>query len=151
VNEHDVRVVLSRLPQELYARLRAVHFNDRSRGGRTLGYVNYGFREIALCAIAPRVSLTRFLVKGETPADFGARRNSPWPPLAVRRYMLYDVFLHELGHLQLVDLKRPSVRLRFAHEKLAREFASEWRATLWSLPFDHPEPVHNPPSLRVRA
>lgn len=145
VTEHDVRIVLGRLPEEAYPRLRAVHFNDRSRGGQTLGYVNYGFREIALCALAPRVSLTRFLIRGETPAEFGARRNSQWPLLAVRRFMLYDVFLHELGHLQLVDARRNSRRLRFAHEKLAREFASSWRAKLWSAPFNDPDPVHSPP------
>jgi hypothetical protein len=32
VTEEDIRVVLSRLPRELWQRLRAVHFNDRSRG-----------------------------------------------------------------------------------------------------------------------
>jgi hypothetical protein len=40
--------------------------------------------------------------------------------------MLYSVFLHELGHLQLVNERPRSPRLRFAHEKLAREFAMEW-------------------------
>jgi hypothetical protein len=59
--------------------------------------------------------------------------------------MLYHVFLHELGHLQLVYENARSVRLKFAHEKLAEKFAVEWRKRLWSQPFFHPDPVHNPP------
>ena len=40
----DVDVLLSRLPGELWERLRAVHFNDRSQGARWLGYVTMGRR-----------------------------------------------------------------------------------------------------------
>lgn len=148
VNAEDVRVVLGRLPVELWERLIAVHFNDRSRGGRVLGYVTSGHREIALCALPPRISIW---VGGSSPQVFGAQRNQRWTPLAVRRYMLYDVFLHELGHLQIVDENRRSVRLRFAHEKLAQKFAVEWRRTLWSMPFQHPDPVHNPPGIDEHA
>jgi tetratricopeptide (TPR) repeat protein len=60
--------------------------------------------------------------------------------------MLYDVFLHEIGHLQVVDEKAKSIRRRFAHETRAEEFAEHWRRKLWSRPFDHPDPVHSPPS-----
>ena len=143
VNEDDIRVVLGRLPTELWARLRAVHFNDRSRGARVLGYVNRGRRDIALCALPPRISL-----KGSRrrPEVFGAKRGKKWPILAVRRHMLYQVFLHELGHLQLVDSTRPSVRLRYADEKLAQSFVEHWRGRLWSEPFVQPDPVHNPPT-----
>ena len=62
INAIDVETLLSRLPENSWARLRHVHFNDRSRGCRCLGYVNMGHREIAICALPPRVSLTRFLV-----------------------------------------------------------------------------------------
>ena len=55
-----------------------------------------------------------------------------WAVLAVRRFMLYDVFLHELGHLQVFDSRRASRRLRFFDEKLANEFAISWRRRLWS-------------------
>jgi hypothetical protein len=147
VNEEDVRVVLSRLPLELWQRLRAVHFNDRSRGARTLGYVNRGRREIALCALPPRMGLTAALRMGQTPEQFGAKLGKKWPSLAIRRFMLYDVFLHELGHLQLIDDKARSERLKFAREKLAEEFAIEWCARLWSERFVHPDPVHNPPTV----
>ena len=146
VTEEDIRVVLSRLPSEVCRRLRAVHFNDRSRGARVLGYVNRGRREIALCALPPRLSLTRFLVRGQTPNQFGAMRGRQWPTLAIRRFLLYDVFLHELGHLQVIDENAKSQRLKFAREKYAEEFAIDWCKRLWSQSFGHSDPVHSPPS-----
>jgi hypothetical protein len=146
VSEEDVRVVLTRLPTDLWQCLRTVHFNDRSRGARTLGYVNQGRRDIALCALPPRMGLTQALRMGQKPDEFGARAGQKWPRLAIRRFMLYDVFLHELGHLQLIDKEARSLRLKFAREKLAQEFAMHWCAHLWSKPFDHPDPVHNPPA-----
>ncbi|HZW29104.1 MAG TPA: hypothetical protein VFF52_00250 [Isosphaeraceae bacterium] len=149
VTEQDVRVVLSRLPVELWRPLRAVHFNDWSQA-RTLGYVTRGHREIALCALPPRMSLTSgCLAKGQAPEAFGAQRGRQWPELAIRRYLLYHTFLHELGHLQVVDGAARSDRLKFAREKLAEEFATRWRKVLWSEPFDHPDPVHNPPSIEA--
>jgi hypothetical protein len=151
VNEQDVRVVLNRLPVDLWRRLRAVHFNDRSRGVRMLGYVNRGRREIALCALPPRMGLTRALRMGQTPEQFGAWRGRKWPTLAIRRFLLYDVFLHELGHLQLINERLRSDRLKFAGEKLAEEFAVHWCALLWSEPFAHPDQVHNPPTLEELA
>jgi hypothetical protein len=146
VTAEDVRVVLSRLPTHLWSRLRAVHFNDRSRGARTLGYVNRGRREIAVCALPPRIGLTRALRGAQTATEFGAAAGRPWPALAVRRFLLYDVFLHELGHLQLVQPDRRSPRLRFAREKLAERFAVNWYHRLWAERFDHPDPVHNAPA-----
>jgi hypothetical protein len=147
VDQGDVSILLGRLPQTLWTSLRAVHFNDQSRGNRTLGYVTARRREIALSALPPRIGLTRFLVKGQTPERFGAISGQRWPVLAVRRFMLYDVFLHELGHLQLVTGRSSSDRLKHANEKLAQEFAMEWCDRLWSNRFEHSDPVHNPPSL----
>ena len=146
ITEDDIRVVLDRLPEETYKRLRTVHFNDRSQGGRCLGYVNRGRREIALCALPPRMSLTRFLGKQQTPAMFGAIKGTQWHKLAIRRFLLYDVFLDELGHLQVVHEKEKNERRKFAVETRAQEFANFWREELWAAPFSHPDPVHNPPS-----
>jgi hypothetical protein len=146
VTEQDVRVVLSRLPRQLWSRLCAVHFNDCSRGNRTLGYVTRGHREVALCALPPRMSLRWSLSKGQRPEDFGATRGSQWPELAIRRFLLYEVFLHELGHLQVIDEEARTERRKFAREKVAEEFAIRWCKTLWSEPFEHPDPVHNPPA-----
>jgi len=145
IREEDIRVVLGRLPEALWHRLRIVHFIDRIRRARLLGYVSGRRREISLCALPPRMGLTQALRNGLTPEQFGAARGKKWPVLAVRRFMLYNVFLHELGHLQLVDNNTRSVRLKFAREKLAQEFATHWSRELWSKPFPHPDPVHNPP------
>jgi hypothetical protein len=56
---------------------------------------------------------------------------------------LYDVFLHELGHLQLINPQAQSDRRRFAGETKAQQFADEWRSRLWTEPFVHPDPIHN--------
>jgi hypothetical protein len=146
VTEAEIRVVLERLPGQLWERLAAVHFNDRAMGHRRLGYVRRGRDEIALCALPPRVSLAPFLRQCQSPSQFGAVRGCQWPALAVRRFLLYDVFLHELGHIQVVDRKAKSTRRRFASETRAQEFAEHWCRELWSQPFDHPDPVHGPPS-----
>ena len=146
ISPEDVETVLSRLPEDAYDRLKGVHLNDRSRGGRTLGYTNYGRREIALCSLPPRMSMTRFLVKGQSPEMFGARRGTQWPKLAIRRFLLYDVLLHEIGHLQIIDTKAKGGYHKYAREGKAQEFGTSWCAKLWSEPFDHPDLVHNSPS-----
>jgi hypothetical protein len=143
LGERDVEVLLGRLPSVLWSRLRAVHFNDLARGNRVLGYVNRGRREIAICALPPNVSLSRCLIR-RSPRPFGAIRGYQWPERAVRRFLLYDVFLHELGHLQVVDADANTLRRQFASETKAQEFADEWRARLWAEPFAHPDPIHNP-------
>jgi hypothetical protein len=146
LSEDDVRVVLSRLPAEAWRGLRAVHFKDKSRDVRILGYANPREREICICALPPRVSLTRALVRGQYPELFGAVRGKQWPELAVRRFLLYDVLLHELGHLQMVIANPKSGRRTHAREKRAQEYADYWRRKMWSGPIDHPDAVHNPPA-----
>lgn len=146
LTEEDVRVVLSRLPIEAWNGLRKVHFNDRSRGARRLGYANPRDREIAICALPPRLSMTAALLRGQSPELFGAVRGKQWPELAVRRFLLYDVLLHELGHLRMVILNRASGRRACSRETRAEQFADYWRKRLWSEHLDHPDPVHNPPS-----
>jgi hypothetical protein len=147
VCEADIKLVLMRLPKETWARLRRVHFNDQSRGGRILGYTSTrGRREISLCALPPRISLTKALTRGQTCEEFGATRGSQWPETAIRRFLIYDVFLHELGHLQVVDPHDPSPRRKFAAELRAEDFATYWRTHLWSEEFPFPDPGHGPPS-----
>ena len=60
--------------------------------------------------------------------------------------MLYSVFLHELGHLQVVKAEAKTPRRRFAGETKAQQFADLWRKRLWSERFDHPDPIHNSPT-----
>jgi hypothetical protein len=147
VNQADVEVVLSRLPPETWRRVKLIHFNDRSRGGRVLGFTsNRGRRDVNLCALPPNMSLTRFLVRGQSCEEFGARRGTQWPWVAIRRFLLYDVFLHELGHLQVVDPRAGDARRKFAAETKAEDFATFWRHRLWSEDFSHPDPAHHRPS-----
>lgn len=146
INEDDINVLLSRLPEEVYHRLETVYFKDRSWGNKHLGYVTNGSREIVICAIAPRISFTAFLRKTQKPAMFGAVQGSQWPTSAIRRFMLYDVFLHELGHLQIIDDKAKTIRRKFAGETKAQDFAEYWCKTLWSQHYNHDDPIHNPPS-----
>jgi hypothetical protein len=151
ITAEDIKVVLSRIPHEHWNKLREVHFNDSSQGARSLGYVTTGKREISVAALPPRISFTRFLVKGQTPEEFGAVRGAQWPKLAIRRFLLYDVFLHELGHLQVVDEKAKSESRRYAREGKAQEFAIYWGRKLWQEHFSHHDPVHNKPTKQEIA
>ena len=149
INEQDVLVVLSRLPEETWRMLRVVHFKDQNRpyrGGRAVGYTHHGGpAEITLLALPPRVSLASYLSRRESPAQYGATRNYQWPRLAVRRFLLYNVLLHELGHIQVVERTQKG-QWEKAREAKANEFAEYWQARLWSEKFRHPDAVHSPPT-----
>jgi ankyrin repeat protein len=146
INENDVSVLLNRLPYETWQRLKVVHFNDQSRGGRTLGYTTRrGRREISICALPPRVSLKWARSAGD-PEHYGAIKGTQWPTLAVRRYQLYYTFLHEIGHLQIILPSKTNPNRKFASETKAHLFANFWRKTLWNDFFDHPDPIHNAPT-----
>jgi tetratricopeptide (TPR) repeat protein len=153
VDADSVKVVLSRLPEELWSRLRKIHFKDDARGNRRLGYVTRrGRREVTLCALPIRVSLNAFVTTGRYSTRtqflnmFGAMPGSQWPVLAVRRFMLYGTLLHEIGHLQVIVPKSSDPNRKFAHEPKAKEFANHWMTKLYSETFAHPDPVHNKPS-----
>ena len=111
---------------------------------RILGYVNRGRRDIALCALPPGVSLTQC---GQSPEQIAGKRGGKWPTIAVRRFMIYQVFLHELGHVQVMKEDARSAPLKFAREKAADAFAVKWAKRLWSEPFPHPDPVHHAPTV----
>lgn len=147
VSQHDIDVVLSRLPRELTRRVRDVFLNGDSLGVRRGGWVTRrGRRDIVICGILPiRVSMKGFMFAGRKAQDFGAPANGQWPPWAVRRQILYDTLLHEIGHLQLVET-RDGWDGEFGHEAVARELANEWHGRLYSEPFDHSDPVHNAPT-----
>ena len=143
----DVLVLLRRLPEETWSRLLDVHFCDNARGNRTLGYVTSGRRDIAICALPKNVSLGRACrMDGVSPRQYGALPRRQWPKRAVRRYMLYTTFLHEIGHMQVVKPEANDARRKFASETRAQQFADMWRKRLWSKRFEHPDPIHNPPT-----
>lgn len=100
VDEADVRAVIERLPKRFRRALARVRFDDVGWETYKAGYSKSGSREIALCALPPRVSLTRFLPNSVSPHEFGAVRGAQWPALAVGRYQLYHVFLAMLIALE---------------------------------------------------
>ena len=148
ISPADIETAINRIPEEFRKRLRDIITWHRSHGVRRLGFVRrLGRRDINLCVmLPPRLSLGRYLIKGQNAKEFGAPARGQWTPWAVRRYMLYDVLLHELGHLQLVMPKSKNWNRKFASETLAQDFADEWRRKLYSESFDHSDPIHNPPT-----
>jgi len=153
IRQADIDIVLRRIPETFRLRLREVFRSSASFGVRCLGSVRRrGRRDINLYSVLPsRVSLGRFIARRLRADEFGAPAQGQWPPWAVRRLLLYDVLLHELGHLQLVNPKTRNWDRRFAAEKLANKFADDWRRRLFAEHFDHPDPVHNAPSRTERS
>jgi hypothetical protein len=147
INQREIDLVIGRVPEELAPRIREV-FARRSSDASILGSVSTrGRRDINLSTRLPvRVSLRGYLHGGQSPDEFGAPKVGQWPPWAVRRFLLYDVLFHEIGHLQIVDPKASRVKRKFASETKAQEFADELRRTLYSTQFDHPDPIHNAPT-----
>lgn len=147
ISHEDLEIVKERIPEEFRTRLRDVFIWGENYGVRELGFVSrYGRRDVNLSAFLPyRVSLRRFLVKGQSALEFGTSVRGQWTPWAIRRFLLYDVFLHEIGHLQIIDSKKSNINRKFASETLAQKFADDLRRKLWSSHFDHPDPVHNNP------
>ncbi len=143
----DVNTVLERLDPRLLERLGDIWLSETSHGRRRLGYVTArGRRDVTLCSILPiRMSLREMMRGGARAAEFGAPDRGQWPPWAIRRLMLYQVLLHEIGHLQIVRAS-PRINRRFADESLADEFAASHRGALFSTPFEHADPIHNAPS-----
>lgn len=147
VRDEDVRLVLERLPKTTWRRLEQVLFKDCYGRGGTLGYtLTRSRKDVVLCDLPTHLSLGSLCRRqGVKPEEFGAPERGQWPALAIRRFQLFNTLLHEIGHLQVVHPKEPNPRRKFADEVVAEAFAIEWRSELWSKPFDHPDPVHNPP------
>jgi hypothetical protein len=152
VDLREVDVVIERVPAEYRTRIRDI-FRRRSSDAKVLGSVSTrGRRDISLSTRLPiRVSLGRYLHGGQSADEFGAPKRGQWPPWAVRRFLLYDVLLHEIGHLQIVNETASRVQRKFASETRAQEFADEMRRTLHSETFDHPDPIHNAPTAAELA
>jgi hypothetical protein len=148
LSRSDIDTAINRIPIEYRKRLREIITWNGSYGVRRLGFVTRrGRRDISLCTcLPPRVSLGRFLRKGQSAKEFGAPMRGQWPPWAIRRFMLYNVLLHELGHLQLVIPKSKNWNRKYASETKAQDFADVWRRKLFMEPFDHSDPIHNPPT-----
>jgi hypothetical protein len=147
INQQEIELVIERVPAHDRTRVRDI-FRRRSSDAKVLGSVSTrGRRDIDLSAALPiRVSLGRYLHGGQSADEFGAPTHGQWPPWAVRRFLLYDVLFHEIGHLQIVEPGASRVNRKFASETRAQEFADELRRTLYSEPFEHRDPIHNTPT-----
>ena len=115
-------------------------------GDRRLGYVRRGSDEIDFCAL--RRGSASLASCGEASHLLSSGRfaavSGPGSPCVGS--CSTTSCRHELGHIQVVDGKAKSTRRRFASETSTQEFAEHWCRELWSRPFDHPDPVHNPPT-----
>jgi hypothetical protein len=147
ISGKDIEIVKGRIPEEFRYRLRDVFINYTSFGGKQLGWVtSFGRRDINLCAFLPhRISLGRYLTRGQKASEFGGTARGQWIPWAVRRFLLYEVFFHEVGHLQIIHPRNSNNNRKFASETKAQEFADNLRRELWKTSFEHPDPVHNSP------
>lgn len=149
ISIQEIRLVLSRVPQHYRKRVRHIFLENKCRGVRQLGCViKNSRRDIWIYPwLPPRVSLKRFLYRGQSAVEFGAPNVGQWTPWAVRRFLLYDVVLHELGHLQEIHPKKKDWRRRFAGESKAEEFADYWRRCLFAEDnFQHEDLVHFAPT-----
>lgn len=116
ITQRDVAMVLERLPDRVKTRLGKVVLKS-SAATRCLGYVTQGRRDIVLaCRLPPRVSLRGYMYRGQRADDYGAPSRGQWPPWAIRRYLLFGVLLHELGHLQRVPRNAVGAKGGFASE-----------------------------------
>jgi hypothetical protein len=90
----DLEIVLDRVPDEYRTRLRDVFLSWRSGGVRRLGWVRRrGRLDVNLISmLPPRVSLRQFIVKGQSPREFGAPARGQWPPWAER--LVNDCGIH---------------------------------------------------------
>lgn len=146
LKKEDILVLLNRLPLEEYEHLKSVTFKT-CRGRNVYGKV-YHKRSagIIICDQSARTSVRVKEAKRGSIEEFGALNNIKWPTLAIRRFMLYDVFLHELKHTQLLRNSKKRIVDKIPLEKQAEEYAEYWRGELYQHHFDHPDPVHNLPS-----
>ena len=139
----EFRILLDRMPTSLYCQLREVRFDDMNLGLRRLGYVSADRHTIAICALPRVVDLTRYL-EGRSSRLFGALPGTPWPKVAVKRFLLYDIFLQLLGHTQMVSPDAAGY-LKYAGPGEARKFAHDWRTRLWKMS-EGLSPLHCPPN-----
>jgi len=147
VTKEDILTLLNRLPLEEYQQLKTVTF-ETCGGAYQFGYVFYKrVKGIVLCDQPLRMGMKEADAKRGHLIEYGGLNNMKWPIIAIRRYMLYNVFLHELRHTHIVNPHKKLTRHKIPFEKLANEYSDFWRGELYKDKFDHHDPVHNLPTL----
>ena len=146
LTQEDVLVLLNRLPLAEYKHLKSVTFKTCA-GADAYGLVFLKrIKGIVICDQSQRTSIRTNSAKRGRLDEFGALPHIKWPTVAIRRYLLYGTFLHELRHTQIISPAKKITRDKIPLEKLAEEYADHWRGELYKESFDHPDPVHNLPS-----
>ena len=136
VEETEIEALLAQLPEETRRDLHRVRFkNGVDTGGRLGDIASDPDPEIVIYAQAYRVSLTPYLGRDETPETYGAVDGCRWPVLAIKRFVLYNVLLTQLGRLQVG-----------ASGASGEQFAGHWRRELWSREPDDSDAVHRAPT-----
>lgn len=123
------------------------HRSDRRAGALVFGMLEVPGRIVLYEQPLPPWRFTGALAPWQRDllASFGAvidynpmldRSSIDWPPSALRRFMLSQVLLHELGHHQLQHHKgKRTIRIarRRDHEAHAEQWAARWRPRLQAL------------------
>lgn len=132
IREDDVKLVLEKLPADSWSRFQVVHYHDAERGIRWIGYVNREKRQIAISPLPSGVRRIRFVVGGGTKAP---QSKLPKRRARIQNDMLFDVFVDDVGRLQIIDEKKLRVR---AHpfDAPAIPYTDYWRLKLWTFNVD---------------
>jgi hypothetical protein len=130
--------VLSQLPEDLTGNLRAIILRRTSKRDLQLGVEA---RRRYLCVLLNSFPVSRRLMFGrKPPTELSVSHYKPWctswrtaegkwflewSEAEIRRYYLYHLFLHELGHIN-----QPNFHALKRREDFAEGFALEWARKL---------------------
>ena len=105
-----------------------------------------GTREIGLCALPPRLVSPRSCGGASRPLGFGAVRGCQWPHSPCAGSCFTTCFCTSSVTFKSSNDAAKSRRRTVCQRYPCQDFAEHWCRELWSQPFDHPDPVHRPPS-----
>ncbi len=136
----DYHRVLERMPGSLTKYVRAVILRRTSSEDERLGI---DARRRYSCVIMNAFPASNIMLWPERPTDAAVRHLAPWcdrwrsdggqwrlewKPDEVKRYYLYHVFLHEVGHIN-----QPWFHAAHRRESFAEDFALKWARELGEL------------------
>lgn len=137
----EYRTVLEKLPSDLTNGLRAIVLRRTSSQDHRLGIEA---RRRFSCVLINAFPVDNRMVWKESPSGASVRHYAPWCSRwvkgegvwalewsldEIRRYYLYHLFLHELGHIN-----QPSYHALRRRESFAENFALDWAHRLGVLP-----------------
>lgn len=141
VNETEIREVIGRLPPDLSRKLKAVLLSRQHETDLTEDVIEAQRTWYCVILFAFPRSMEMIWPKSPAPA-WGIRHYRPWCSNwserdgyailtwtipEIKRYYLYHLLLHEIGHIN-----QPSFHARRRREAFAENFALEW-ARRWEI------------------